>query len=256
MNKKQKQNLFLFGSIIGLCFAILFTVSFVMPDKPTFSLTNAQDIDDIEGTNDDENKQDENIRPVYHGIVVIDPGHGGYDGGAESEDGKVIEKNVTLEMSLKIKKILEENNIQVVMTRDSDEVSWPSNNVKDLQKRLDIATAAKADLMVSIHCNVSDEDIYNVSGSEVYTNMDQKGSLSLAESIVNELDTLKPDLPSRGVKTAVFHLLTYNTLPTVIVETGFLSNPDDVEYLTNQTTQDLLVEAIANGIINEIKTDE
>ena len=248
MNKKQKQDLFLYGSIITICALIVLTVSFVMPSKPTYELTDVNQTT-VDGTNN-------NTQTTTIGKVVIDPGHGGYDNGASSADGRIVEKEFDLKVAMKVKNVLEQNNVEVVMTRVNDEVSWSADNGEDLQARLDIATNEKADLMVSIHCNVSDEDIYNVSGSEVYANADQKNSTALAKSIVSELNKLKPDMPSRGVKTGVLHLTLFNKVPTVVVEMGFISNPKDVDYLYNNDTQDQMVNAIANGIINYLKADE
>lgn len=250
--KKKKQDLFLLTMIFGVSALILLTLSFIMPSSPTYKVVSANGIseqkDDLDGLNVD------NIRPSYIGIVVIDPGHGGYDCGALSSDGKIYEKNIDLEIALIIKTILENNNVKVIMTRDSDEVSWPSDNAKDLQARLNIAENNDADMLISIHCNFSDEDIENVSGSEVYVNMAQPKSVSLADSINSQLKTL--ELPNRGLKTASLHLTTYNKVPTVLVEMGFISNSYDVNYLTDSTTQSQMALAIANGILDELKADE
>ena len=244
MNNKQKQDLFLYGSIITVCALILLTFSFLMPEKPTYQLVESEGI------------TDNSARPTYIGTVVLDPGHGGYDEGASSEDGRIVEKEFDLKVAIKVKDVLEQNGVQVIMTRINDDVTWSTDNGKDLQARLDIATKEKADLMVSLHCNVSDVDIYNVSGSEVYANADQKTSTALAKSIVAELNKLSPEMPSRGVKTGVLHLTLFNKVPTVIIEMGFVSNPKDVDYLLNNETQNRMVEAIANGIINHLKADE
>lgn len=249
MKRKKKQDLLTIGMIFGLMALLLLVISVIMPPKPTYQVMSAE-------LKVDTTDKHENIRPVYEGVVVLDPGHGGYDSGASSIDEKILEKDLDLEIALKVKAVLEENHIQVIMTRESDEVSWPSDNVKDLQARVDIATNHKADLMVSLHCNMSDEDIYNVSGCEIYVNQSQKKSVALAEKISNEFDKLGSSLPNRGIKTDTLHVLTYNKVPTVLVEMGFLSNPDDVDYLTNQKTQNLMVNAIANGIIAQIKADQ
>ncbi len=242
LKKRTQQNLILSASIGFICLLILVLFSFMMPDVPVFQEGNAS-----ENVNTYEPQDD---RP----IVVIDPGHGGYDNGSSSENG-VVEKELNLEISMNVRDLLEENGIHVVLTRDSDEISWPDDNVEDLQARLDIAAAAQAQLMVSLHCNISEEDPENVKGSEIYVNLSQSDSLALAEAINAQLETLSPALVSRGVKTGQFHLLTYNTLPCVIVEMGFLSNADDVSYLTGENTQALLCHAIVDGIMSQIKAD-
>lgn len=239
---KNKQNIKLYSVLLGMCVILVSLCAFMMPKIPTYTQSKA----DI--TNDN---------PTFNGddvpYVVIDPGHGGYDIGGQSSDGRIVENVYDLIVSNKIKTLLEKEGVKVLLTRTSDEVTWPSDNIKDLQARLDIATESGAQLMVSIHCNSSEEDPLNVSGSEVYANSQQTGSMSLAQSIVASLDALEPGLPSRGVKQGALHLLTFNTIPTVIVEMGFLSNPDDVNYLYNEDTQNQLCEKIAEGIINELK---
>lgn len=244
MKIRKKQDLIIYGILAGICFLTLILFAILLPDVPTYRLTE-QPVEVKE-----ENKvlfEDENP------IVVIDPGHGGYDNGSSSADGSVVEKELVLEMSKRIQTLLEEKGVKVVMTRSSDEVSWPDSNVKDLQARLDIATNAGADMMVSIHCNISDEDIYNVSGSEVYASSKQPNSMALAENIVKALDELDDELPSRGIRQGVLHLLTYNTVPTVIVEMAFLSNPDDVAFIKNEEKQEVMCQAIVEGIVNNLQ---
>ena len=239
---KNKQDIKLYSVILGMCAILITLCAFMMPKTPTYKQSKEGIIEE---------------NPTFTGenipYVVIDPGHGGYDEGSSSSDGRIVENVYDLMISNKIKTLLEKEGVKVLLTRTSDEVPWPADNDRDLQARLDIATNAGADMMVSIHCNSSDEDPLNVSGSEVYANTKQTDSMSLAQSIVASLDALEPGLPSRGVKQGALHLLTFNTIPTVIVEMGFLSNPDDVNYLINEDTQNLLCEKIAEGIINELK---
>lgn len=241
----KKSNLKLYGLLFGLTAALVLMCAFMMPKFPTYT----QEPNDVP-------KTDENT-PTFSGddvpLVVIDPGHGGYDEGGRSADGRIVENVYDLMMANKIKVLLEKEGIQVIMTRTSDEVSWSDRNVEDLQARIDIADNAHADLMVSIHCNSNDEDPLNVTGSEVYVNTKQTGSTSLGESIVEALNDLQPTLTSRGIRHGALHLLTYNSVPTAIVEMAFLSNPNDVEFLCNEDNQNLMCEKIAEGIINELK---
>lgn len=242
LKKSTQQNLFLLAAIGLICVLILVLFSFMMPEKPVFKEGNISN--DVNASDPQEDLP----------VVVIDPGHGGYDEGSSSESG-VVEKELNLEIALKVRDLLEENDIHVVMTRDSDEVSWSDDNVEDLQARLDIAANADALMLVSLHCNISEEDPENVRGSEIYVNTSQSDSVALAEALNAQLEMLSPALVSRGIKTGQFHLLTYNTLPCVIIEMGFLSNADDVAYLTETDTQDQLCNAIVEGILSQIKTD-
>lgn len=241
----KKSDLKLYGVLLGLCCALVLMCAFMMPKFPSYTQ------EQLNVPNTDENT------PTFSGddvpLVVIDPGHGGYDEGGRSSDGRIVENVYDLMMSNKIKALLEKEGIQVIMTRTSEEVSWSDRNVEDLQARIDIADNAGADMMVSIHCNSNDEDPLNVTGSEVYVNTKQSSSTSLGESIVEALNDLQPGLTSRGIRHGHLHLLTYNTVPTVIVEMAFLSNPKDVDYLCNVDNQNLMCEKIAEGIINELK---
>lgn len=253
---KINQNIKLYSIILGMCVLLIVICSFMMPKLPTYTEETLK-VTDTDGNDENNENNDKNHVPTFQGsnvpYVVIDPGHGGYDEGGRSSDGRIVENEFDMMISNKIKVLLEKEGVKVLLTRTSDEVSWPSDNVKDLQARLDIATNAGADMMISIHCNSSDEDPLNVSGSEVYANSKQTDSVSLAQSIVDALDALEPELKSRGVKKGSLHLLTFNTIPTVIVEMGFLSNPKDVDYLLNSDSQNLMCEKIAEGIINELK---
>lgn len=246
MIKRKRKEWMLYAVLVGICGCIIVLFACMMPKYPTYKKTQLSEV----------STSNESDAPTFEGddvpFVVIDPGHGGYDEGSRSESG-IIEKDIDLEISLKVKERLEKEGVKVLMTRSDDTVSWPSNNAKDLQARLDIASEAQADLMVSLHCNISNEDPENVRGSEVYANSKQKESTALAQSIVNVLDTLDDELPSRGVKLGSLHLLTYNTIPTVVVEMGFLSNENDVRYLTTDITQDKMCDGIVKGIIDYLK---
>lgn len=240
MSKRNKQYLTLLG-LIGVTSALILLVfSMMMPQEPQPVFLDQ---------NENHNAVDPLLDPRKNVTIVLDPGHGGYDEGSQSAQ-QIKEKDINLEISLLVKDILEENNFQIVMTRDSDTVSWPSDNVKDLQTRLDIAEKANALALVSIHCNFSEEDGENISGSEVYVNKTQSDSVNLANAINAQLAKLAPDMPNREIKTGVLHLLTYNKVPSVIVEMGFLSNSKDTRYLSEKNTQDLMASAIAKGIMD------
>lgn len=183
-------------------------------------------------------------------IIMIDPGHGGYDDGAVANDG-TLEKTINLAVSLKVKAILEEYPIEVLMTRESDEVSWPSDNVADLQSRLDILSDSPAEFMISIHCNSSDEDPQNVFGLEVYVNEQQPTSLSLAETLNDSLMMIDNIMLNRGVKDgSMLHLLALNDKPVIIIESGFMTHDIDASQLNDEAFQKDLAYCIAQGILN------
>lgn len=120
--------------------------------------------------------------------VMLDAGHGGYDAGSESKQGKK-EKDITLSITLKTGELLKQEGVQVLYTRESDTISWKSNNVDDLNTRSHMANASQADIFVSIHTNYSDEAKDKTAGSEVWYSTRQSGSKKIAEHMELALRT-------------------------------------------------------------------
>lgn len=183
--------------------------------------------------------------------VVIDAGHGGYDEGSQSNTG-IKEKDVTLSISKKIGKILQEAGVAVIYTRTSDTVKWPSDNVEDLLKRSEIANASGADYFVSIHTNYSDVSPSKVKGSEVWVRHDDGENDRFANAVNKELNKVK-GIQNRGLKdeeTSPLSLLRYNNMPSILIETGFLSNDTDAKILASEKGQNEIANAIAKGIFH------
>lgn len=239
MKKIRKQTLSLLGMIFFVCMVIILICSSMLSPYPTYT---------SKGISSDPSKP---IEEEKKQVVVIDAGHGGYDEGSMGLDG-TLEKNITLSIATKVQKILEQNQIGVVMTRTSDNVSWTSDNAQDLQARLDLAANVKAQAFVSIHCNFSEVESEWISGSEIYVNFEQPDSVKLAERINEQLASLSSQLKNREMKTESLHVIHYNTMPSIIVETGFLSNEHDLTFLKSENGQQLLAEAIAKGTLEYI----
>lgn len=181
--------------------------------------------------------------------VVLDAGHGGYDSGCVGEDG-TLEKTITLDVVLQIGNILEANNLEVIYTRDSDEVSWPEDNTEDLQSRVDIAEEADADLFVSIHVNSSN---YNdgAKGYESYTNLENQKLLALATSVHENFNATGYTY-DRGIfdsQEYPFYVLINNDVPSILIELGFITDPEDLYTMTHSSND--LAQCIANSILQE-----
>lgn len=181
--------------------------------------------------------------PVPNGkvLVVIDPGHGGKDSGAPGLGG-LLEKDVVLPISTKLARILEQNGIQVVLTRDAD-------FFVELQGRVDIAKRVNATLFVSIHANAVDNRP-DVNGLEVYY-YDSGYALAdtVRQAILQNISTLK----NRGTRKARFYVLRKNTMPAILVETGYMTGREDNPRLGSPEYQSRMAEGIANGILNYLK---
>lgn len=205
-------------------------------------------------------------------VIVIDPGHGGQDNGMENKPLKLKEKVLTLDVALRLRKLLEARGFTVVMTRTDDRQLGPDKQT-DFLTRWDIANRAKADLFVSIHFNSLYPDT-KTSGTEVYTfpragqrsdpswsfggkddaeskpsevNRFDPWSAVLASAMHREVtDTLKT--VDRGQKTMHLAVLRGLKCPAVLVESVFLSNESEARRAATPAYLQQIAEGLARGI--------
>jgi N-acetylmuramoyl-L-alanine amidase len=173
--------------------------------------------------------------PLRGHVVVIDPGHGGKDPGAIGPTG-LMEKHVTLDIGLRVRRLLVEDGVRVVMTRETDVYI-------ELADRSRIGRERGGTVFVSLHTNAN--TLAAVNGSETYYLTPL--SLSLAQMIQDELARAL-GLPSRGIKTANFLVLRENALPSVLVEVAFISHPQEEARLREETFRERIAGAVARGI--------
>ena len=176
--------------------------------------------------------------------IMIDAGHGGYDVGSISNFDDY-EKDINLDIALLVGKQLKSYGYNVVYTRTSDSVSWPSDNKKDLQARCNLAQKKNADLFISIHLNSSE---YDASGYEIYCDFNNKTTVKLSKSILTQLDQLDYST-NRGLldtNETPLYVVTNNKVDAILIEAGFISDDSDLYYLKNYTNN--IAKAIAKGI--------
>ncbi len=174
-------------------------------------------------------------------IVVSDPGHGGKDSGAPGLGG-LLEKDVILPIGKRVAQILEQNGVQAVMTRDAD-------FFVELQGRVDIANRVNANLFVSIHAN-SVDNRPDVNGLEVYY---YDSGYALAEVVRNTLLQDIGTLKDRGTRKARFYVLRKNSMPAILVETGYMTGREDNPRLASPSYQSRMADAIARGILKYLQ---
>ncbi|MBD1211862.1 MAG: N-acetylmuramoyl-L-alanine amidase, partial [Dolichospermum circinale Clear-D4] len=181
--------------------------------------------------------------PVPKGkvVVVIDPGHGGKDSGAPGLGG-LLEKDVVLPISTKLARILEQNGVQVVLTRDAD-------FFVELQGRVDIAKRVNATVFVSIHAN-SVDNRPDVNGLEVYY---YDSGYGLAETVRQTILQNISTLNNRGTRKARFYVLRKNSMPAILVETGYMTGREDNPRLGSSDYQTRMAEGVARGVLNYLK---
>lgn len=182
--------------------------------------------------------------------IMLDAGHGGYDGGSVSYEG-VKEKDITLAITLLVGEQLAAQGYPVVYTRTSDDVTWESDNLSDLRERVSMAQRQEVDYYISIHTNSSD---YNdgAYGFESYLDYTNSTIVSMAESIHKELTALhySQDRGLKSTQESSLYVIDQNSVPAMLLEIGFISDRDDAWYMIN--SQEAIANAIATGIMSAI----
>ncbi|MCB1081337.1 MAG: N-acetylmuramoyl-L-alanine amidase [Chlamydiia bacterium] len=174
-------------------------------------------------------------------LIVIDPGHGGFDIGATVQS--VEEKALALQTATLVKQYLHDKGYRVILTRSRDVFV-------SLKKRTSIANDTKSKLFVSIHFNAFKGT--DVKGIEIYYyNKGDKGrqtaSKKLAQLVLNGL-IAATGTPSRGVKTGNFHVIRETNMPAILIEGGFITNPQERTHLKDKKYVEKMAQSIADAI--------
>ncbi len=185
-------------------------------------------------------------------IIVIDPGHGGADGGASAADGTP-EKELNLAISLPLREVLAVMGYTVRMTRTEDVMIYTQGEtlrerkVSDIKNRL--AMAEQATLTVSIHQNKFPQTQY--SGTQVFYSENTEESAVLADCVRKQVVSLLQPNNTRELKrgTSDIYLLHRATRPIILVECGFLSNEAELARLKSSAYRQQMAFAVATGII-------
>lgn len=190
----------------------------------------------------EENKPDTEFPEQEKYTVVLDAGHGGEDGGTVEQTAT--EKEINLAVVLKMRELLENQGICVVLTREQDIF------IK-LEERVRVANGEKADLFVSIHCNYYEKDS-SIYGLECYYCKGAEDGKYYAERI---LDTIEKsgEIVSRNAKPSGYYILKNTTVPAVLVETGYLSNYNERNQLISGEYQGKLAQELVEGIVEGLE---
>lgn len=185
--------------------------------------------------------------------VVCDAGHGEPDGGAVGANG-TLEKDINLAITLKLQEVLENSGIKVILTRTGDSGlhggvgSIRAMKLTDMHKRLEIINNSNADLFLSVHMNSFTDK--SVSGIHVFYGEKYEFIKPLAEEIMNNTSSAA-GAQAHDVKTAEksLYLMKNSNIPSILVECGFLSNPDEEKKLNDDSYQSKLAWAIGKSIV-------
>lgn len=187
-------------------------------------------------------------------VIVIDAGHGGEDGGAVANN--VVEKNINLSISNKLRDIFISSGFNVKMIRSSDKMINDSGDtlrerkVSDMKNRLKLFNESENNIVISIHQNKFTQEEYK--GSQVFYSTNNKESEKLALSIKTSVKTLIQPDNEREIKPADRNIyLLYNSkTPSVIVECGFISNLEEARLLKDSAYQNKIAFAIYSGFLD------
>lgn len=219
-----------------------------------FSLALAVSLFSLWGGGEDMSKQASAL-PVYNLTIVIDPGHGGRDGGAVGNAG-VSEKELNLALSKALGNLFVQSGAKVIYTRESDdaivdETKKEGTTVKrrDMAVRRDIRDNSSADIFISIHMNKFTDPKY--SGAQTFYNGKDNQSKLLAETIQSQIKELADPENDRKAKDSKnnLYILNDNKIPAVLIECGFLSNPEEEQKLLDAQYQKKLAYAIYSGVL-------
>ncbi len=174
---------------------------------------------------------------VENKIIVLDPGHGGRDPGATANG--INEKDLNLKISARLYILLKNLGFKVKMTRSDDRYLSLGDKVK-------IANDESADVFISIHCNAASS--YKANGIEsLYYPGSDKGKILAKEIQHNMIDKL--NRTNRGVKTKPdLFVLKYTSMPAVLIECGFITNPEERKLLTTDRYRNDIAAAITDGV--------
>lgn len=188
-------------------------------------------------------------------IVIIDPGHGGEDSGAVSNG--VLEKDINLDIALKLRDFLTASGYTVVMTRDSDVSIYDSSSstvrekkVSDLHNRLSIINGSADNILISIHQNKFEQSKYY--GAQMFYSKNNPESQQLAEAVRKSVTGLLQPENKRELKAAdkTIYILNKANVPAMIVECGFISNPDEAQKLSDEKYRTKMAFAVYCGFLD------
>ena len=211
--------------ILFFCFVLLISAFFSLPAI----FTNARD---------------------YRYTIVIDAGHGGYDGGSVSPFSNVDENHLNLAYALCLKEILDDLGIRVVLTRKNlnglYSIFADNRKKDDMAKRIDIIKNANANFAISIHMNSF--PLRSSRGAQVFYREDDEASQKLANNIQQVFYQNLPYGRSNS-KTGDYYILNESPIPSVIIECGFLTNEEEESLLLDTNYMAKVCMNIAYGII-------
>lgn len=186
----------------------------------------------------------ETVGNIEAPLVVLDAGHGGFDPGKIGING-ALEKDVNLAISQKVKKYLEEQGFQVIMTRENGG-ALSDSKVEDLKARVALINEKAPSIAVSIHQNSYSQE--SIHGAQVFYYTHSKGGEEAAKILQEAMLEADPENKRQPKENDTYYLLKKTKETTVIVECGFLSNQKEADLLVTEEYQEKIASAVAKGV--------
>lgn len=191
-------------------------------------------------------------------VIVVDPGHGGFDPGKIGVNN-ALEKDINLAVSLKLKELLEKQGYEIVLTREADEALHAEgengSKQEDMKRRVDVINEAKAVLAVSIHQNSFTQE--SSHGAQVFYHPQSEEGKKLALVMQETIKEMIADDNHREAKSNdSYYILRKTEGLVIIIECGFLSNYKEAELLITEDYQNKMAEAICAGLVKYLDNTE
>lgn len=219
------------------------------PQKTEAEKTAEETVGNVEQDKTETERGIDEITGLSGKVIVIDPGHGGNDSGAIGPTG-VMEKTVTLNIALRLQKLLEAEGATVYMTRSTDTEVSPkganASDIEELQARCDVANNHDADIFISIHNDSFTNGAAKGTTGYYYSRGSAK-SRDLADKVrsgvIDQIGT-----QSRGTQSCNFYVVKHTDMPATLVEVAFISNPEEEKLLNSDDGAQKAAQGIADGI--------
>ena len=193
---------------------------------------------------------------VEETVVIVDAGHGGSDPGKVGV-GEILEKDINLQIAKKVEKLLKKKKVKVIMTREEDGMiageESAGTKAADMKARVTLINEQTPALAVSIHQNSYPQA--SVCGAQVFYYADSEEGERAAQIMQKALLSFDEDNTRQVKANDTYYLLRRTKVPTIIVECGFLTNPEEAQKLCDETYQQEVAKAICEGILQYLGKD-
>lgn len=188
--------------------------------------------------------------------VVLDPGHGLGDPGKIGVN-QCKEKDINLQIALKVKEKLEAENVEVILTREEEQAALPedvrNHKAEDMKRRVELINESEASIAVSIHQNSYPEE--EVKGAQVFYFTHSEEGKKMAEMMQENFRLANPENHRQAKGNGTYYMLKKTEIPTIIVECGFLSNWEEAEKLVTPEYQEKTAQIICDGIMKILQQE-